>query len=160
MLRVAHSVEIERPVEEVWDYVHDPRNDAVWQSTLIETKQSTEPLVPGARLVEVRRFLGRRFEVAFEVTELSPHTRSAIRVVSGPFPFAGAYELEPSERGTRFTTIVELDAHGFFRLAEPVFGRMAARELRGNLEALKDVLEARVDDAGGEREALGGRSSG
>ena len=36
----------------------------------------------------------------------------------------------------------ELDAHGFFKLAEPVFARIAGRELESNLGHLKDILEA------------------
>ena len=36
----------------------------------------------------------------------------------------------------------ELDAHGFFKLAEPVFARITRRELEANLGHLKDLLEA------------------
>ena len=36
----------------------------------------------------------------------------------------------------------ELDAHGFFKLAEPVVGRAAERQLKGDFETLKDLLEA------------------
>jgi hypothetical protein len=36
----------------------------------------------------------------------------------------------------------ELDAHGLFKLAEPVFARMTSRELEANLGHLKDLLEA------------------
>ena len=33
---------IDRPIEEVFRFVHDPRNDAFWQTTLIESKQVDE----------------------------------------------------------------------------------------------------------------------
>jgi hypothetical protein len=36
----------------------------------------------------------------------------------------------------------ELDAHGAFKLAEPVFARITSRELEANLGHLKDLLEA------------------
>ena len=36
----------------------------------------------------------------------------------------------------------ELDAHGVFKLAEPVFARITGRELEANLGHLKDLLEA------------------
>lgn len=38
----------------------------------------------------------------------------------------------------------ETGAHGFFRPAEPVSARMAAREIDGMLGQLKDLLEAGV----------------
>jgi uncharacterized membrane protein len=149
MTKVEQTAVIERPVEEVWDYVHDPANDPVWQSTLLETKEAGHPLAVGSRLVEVRRFLGKRIETEYEVTELEPHTRSAIRALSGPIPFVGSYEFEPANGATRFTMSVELDGHGFFKLAEPVFARMVGREMRANIEQLKDVLEARAEVAVG-----------
>jgi hypothetical protein len=37
---------------------------------------------------------------------------------------------------------METDAHGFFKLAEPVFARMARRDLATSAEHLKDILEA------------------
>ena len=38
--------------------------------------------------------------------------------------------------------IGELEAHGFFKLAEPLFADMAGRELEASLGHLKDLLEA------------------
>ena len=37
---------------------------------------------------------------------------------------------------------METDAHGFFRLAEPVFARIARRDMVTSCERLKDLLEA------------------
>ncbi len=98
----------------------------------------------GTRVRETRRFLGLRFESEYEVTEWEPPTRSSVRATDGPIPGAGSYITEAVGRGTRFTMAFETDAHGFFRLAEPVFARMAAREISGMLGQLKDLLEAGV----------------
>jgi hypothetical protein len=49
----------------------------------------------------------------------------------------------------------ELDAHGLFKLAEPVFARITARELEANLGHLKDLLEADAGK-GGTSAALSG----
>ncbi len=143
MTRIEKSVLIDRPVEDVWEYVHDPANDAVWQTSIVETRHEGGPAMDvGTRIVEVRRFLGRRFETAWEVSEFDPPRRSAVRSVSGPIPFAGSYLLEPVDGRTRFTLRMDTEAHGFFKLAEPVFGRMAGREMEANLGHLKDALEA------------------
>jgi hypothetical protein len=63
-------------------------------------------------------------------------------MVSGPVPLSGTYAFEAVNGGTRFTVTGELDAHGFFKLAEPVFARITGRELESNLGHLKDLLEA------------------
>jgi hypothetical protein len=69
-------------------------------------------------------------------------TRSAVRLVEGPVPMSGRYLLEPAGGSTKLTATGELDAHGFFKLAEPVFARMTARELESSLGHLKDLLES------------------
>ena len=81
--------------------------------------------------------------MTFTVTEHDPPRRSAVRIVKGPIPGGGSYELEPVNGGTRLTATAETDAHGFFKLAEPVFARMARRDFVASAEQLKDILESR-----------------
>jgi uncharacterized membrane protein len=143
MTKIERSIVIDRPVAEVWDFVHDLTKDPLWQTTLVESRPLTEgPMRVGTRWAEVRKFLGVRIEVTLEVTEYEPTSRSAIKAVSGPIPLSGGYRLEPLDGSTRFTVTGELDAHGLFKLAEPVFARMVGRELEANLGHLKDLLEA------------------
>jgi uncharacterized membrane protein len=144
MSKIERSIVIDRPIGEIWDYVHDTTNDATWQPTLVNSEPLTEgPMGVGTRVKEVRKFLGLTLETAWEMTEYEPNARSAIKAVSGPIPFSGGYLLEAANGGTKFTVTGELDAHGFFKLAEPVFARITGRELESNLGHLKDLLEAR-----------------
>jgi len=143
MTTVERSIVIDKPVDQVWTFVHDPAKDPLWQTTLLESEQLTEGSIGvGTKVREVRNFLGRRVEMAWEITEYEPHRSSAIRAVSGPVPLSGGYALEPVDGGTKLTVVGELEAHGLFRLAEPVFARITARELEANLGHLKDLLEA------------------
>ena len=143
MTKIERSIVIDRPVDEVWEFVHDIANDRLWQTTLVESEQLTDgPMGVGAKVREARHFLGLRIELAWEVTEFEPKRRSAIKGISGPVPLSGGYLLEPVDTGTRFTVSGELDAHGLFKLAEPVFARITRRELEANLGHLKDLLEA------------------
>jgi uncharacterized membrane protein len=143
MTTIERSIVIDRPVEEVWEFVHDTADNILWQTTLAESEKLTEgPMDVGTRVREVRHFLGLRIESTWEMTEYEPNRTSAIRGVSGPIPLSGRYRVEAFEGGTRFTVTGELDAHGFFKLAEPVFARIAGRELEANLGHLKDLLEA------------------
>ena len=146
MTTISETVLIQRPPEDVFRFVTDPTKTTLWQTTIDELRQVTPgPMAVGTQATDVRRFLGRRIESQWEVVEHDPPRRSAIRGISGPIPFTGTYTLEPVEGATRFTCAVELDAHGFFKLAEPIFAGIARRELRSNLGHLKDLLEARAD---------------
>jgi hypothetical protein len=146
MTRIQHTLTIERPVREVWDYVLDARNDPVWHTNVVEVGEGADrPVEVGVEIQETFGFLGRRLPLTFVVTEHEPTTRSAVEVTGGPVPGRGSYEFEPAGDGTRFTYTLETDAHGLFKLAEPVFARMARREVATSCEHLKDLLESRND---------------
>jgi uncharacterized membrane protein len=143
MTRIERSIVIGRPVDEVFEFTHDLTRNPLWQTTLVELEVLTDgPMRTGTRWQEARRFLGKRIETVLELTEYEPNTRSAVKMVSGPVPLTGTYTFEPVDGATRFTVTGELDAHGFFKLAEPVFARITGRELESNLGHLKDLLEA------------------
>jgi hypothetical protein len=146
MTRVAHSVTIDRPVEDVWEFASDARNDPVWQRNVIAVGAGADrPLEPGAEIEETFTFLGRRFPVTLVVTEHEFPRRTAVDVRGAPVAGRGAYDFEPSGAGTRFTMTFEADAHRLFKLAEPVFARLVRRDLATCCETLKDLLEAGAD---------------
>jgi carbon monoxide dehydrogenase subunit G len=145
LTRIEHTVTIARPVEEVFEFLMDTRNDPVWMTHVVEVGRNADvPVEPGLEVDETIKFLGKRLPITMTVTEHDPPRRSAIEV-AGVVPGRGSYDLEPAGDGTRLTATLETDAHGFFRLAEPVFARMARRDFIGNFETLKDLLEARND---------------
>ena len=142
-IREELSVVIERPVEEVFAFATDPENEPLWQSTSLETEQTSGgPVGVGATFRNTSKFLGRRIETTYEVTENEPPRRQCLRVTSGPIPGSGCYLLEPAEGGTRFTQRFEAEIGGFFRLAEPLVGRAIRRQMEADMATLKDLLEA------------------
>ena len=142
MTRTEHTVTIERPIEEIWDYLMDTRNDEVWINNVVEVGRGGDlPPAPGVEIDETVKFLGVKVPVTLTVTEHEPPVRSAVDV-TGPVAGRGSYRLEPYDGGTRFTISMETDAHGFFKLAEPVFARMVRRDMVASCENLKDILEA------------------
>jgi hypothetical protein len=144
--RIGRRIVIDRPVEAVFGFVHDATNDARWQTTIVESRVLTPGRMGiGTRVAQVRRFLGVRFETAFEVTAFEPYRSSSVRTVSGPIPAAGSYLFDSLGQSTRLTGILELEAAGLFSLAEPVFARMASRELETNLGHLKDLIESEAE---------------
>jgi uncharacterized membrane protein len=143
MTTIERSIVIGRPIEQVFSFVHEPQNDAAWQTTLIESAQLDDgPLKVGAQIRERRRFLGIQVEMTKEITEYEPFTRSAFKMVAGGAPMSGAYKLESVEGGTKLTAIGYVEQRGFFKMAEPLFASMAGRELEASLGHLKELLES------------------
>ena len=149
-IRQEHSVVINRPVEEVFAFVTDPNNDPLWQSTSLETEQISEgPVDVGATFRNISKFLGRRIESTYEVTENEPPHRQCVRITSGPIPGSGCYLFESADGGsTRFTQTFEAEVGGFFKLAEPLVGRAIRRQMEADMATLKDLLESGETEGG------------
>jgi uncharacterized protein YndB with AHSA1/START domain len=145
MIRIEFTIDIDRPPPEVFAYLTDAESLPEWQSGAVEARWQGEK-APGAHIREVRKFLGRRMESELEVTEYEPDRRFALKVLSGPVPFSVQHTLEPNDSGTRLTFVGEGEPGGFFKLAEPIVGRTAERQFKGDFETLKDVLEARAGE--------------
>ncbi len=143
MATYKHTVEIERPPEEVFAFVTQPANYQRWQPSLIEVRPHFRgPLRVGSEATEVRRFLDREVETTWTCVEHEPCSRSAIASEDGPVPFQGTFILEPSEHGTCFTWIVETRGTAS-RVGGPVVGRATKRELATSSRRLKQLLEGR-----------------
>jgi hypothetical protein len=55
MSKIERSIVIGRPIDVVFRFVHDPANDASWQTTLIEsTKVDESPVGVGTQIQERR----------------------------------------------------------------------------------------------------------
>ena len=141
------SVEIERPVEEVFGYVTVPENLPEWAGPVIEVrdvqKAAPDQLRQGDKFTAAAKFLGRRFETPCEVTDYLSNRQFSFRSTGGPVPQEFTYAFEPTLEGTRFTQSVEAQPGAFFRLTGPLFEAAGRRQINNDLETLKDLLEAR-----------------
>jgi uncharacterized protein YndB with AHSA1/START domain len=72
-MRIEESVEINRPPQEVFDYVANPENLPEWSGIVQEVHKETQGQPrEGERFTTVAKFLGRRFETPMEVTSHDP----------------------------------------------------------------------------------------
>jgi hypothetical protein len=146
VVRAEESIFVERPIEEVFAYLTDLERVPDWQTNVLFLQlQGSGGLRTGARLVELRKFLGRKVESVVEVTEYEPPFRYTIAVQSGPIPFSISNALSEAGGGTRIDAVVEGEPGRFFGLVEWRVVKAVERELWNSLATLKDVLEARDD---------------
>ena len=147
MVRAEESIFVERPIEEVFAYLTAVESVPEWQTNVLFLQlESPGGLRAGARLIELRKFLGRKVESVVEVVEYEPPVRYTTRVRSGPIPFEISNVLSNSGGGTRIDAVVEGEPGRFFGLVEWRVVKAVERELWNSLATLKDVLEARSDE--------------
>jgi uncharacterized protein YndB with AHSA1/START domain len=143
-MRVEESVQIDRPPQEVFDYVSNPENLPEWSGLAIEVKDVPISLREGDEFTIIGKFLGRRFETPFQRSSYERNRANTDRATGGPIPNQDwTYTFEQVPAGTRLSRAVEGEPGGFFKLADPLIERALKRQIRVDLETLKDLLEAR-----------------
>jgi uncharacterized membrane protein len=146
-LKVAQSVVIDLPAEEIFAYIADVENAADWSGFVINIrKTSPGTLQVGATLRATSRFLGRWLESTYEVVECEPGHHITFKSLSGVVPWVFYYLFEALEEG-RTRVVQEAVIHlkgGLLGLPGPMAASTISRQLEHDLLTLKDILEARA----------------
>jgi len=141
------SIIIERPIEDVFAFLTDARNNPLWQANagLKATRQEPEePVGVGTRITETWQFLGRKTEATREVTEYEPNHKCTHQHLRGASPIKeGTLLFEPVAEGTRCTFTALVQAGGIFALAEPFLANTLKKGMKTSLAEAKHVLETR-----------------
>src|ERR671923_1908815 len=113
---MSHEIEkaivVERPLEEVWQYIADPRNDPKWCEKVISVEQLAGDVPgPGASYRVVHRpvRLKKPKQLAGTVEEFDPPHRMRVREEDEDAVFNAAYDLESIGEATRVTQRDQID---------------------------------------------------
>jgi uncharacterized membrane protein len=143
-LRVEESIEINRPLKEVFDYVSDVGNYPEWMAHALEVRKDTEgPPQQGERFTLAIKSVGRRFETPYQRTSYEANRGYTDRAVGGPVPnqrWESIFQEVPT--GTHLMRGVEAEGGGLLKVLEGLQKRAVKRQLGKDLKTLKDVLEA------------------
>jgi uncharacterized protein YndB with AHSA1/START domain len=150
---VTTQVEIDRPRAEVAAFASDLDRTTQWYRNITSVDwQTPRPARVGSRVAFQARFLGRRLAYTYEVRELVPGERLVMGTRQGPFPMETTYTWEDTPSGgTRMTLRNRGEPAGFGRLAGPMTAAAMRRANRGDLRALKAILEQRRPQDGATR---------
>ena len=117
----------------------------MYSSNLIEFEQVTDgPVGKGTRNRGSVKVAGKRIDFTTEVVEFDEGGRVASRSVESPIPFELDVTYEDADGGTRVSWHQESPGFGGFfgKLTDSLVTRMSAKDVRSNLETLKELLEA------------------
>ena len=145
MIKFHIPVEIQRPVEEVFDYVTDPDKLSSWQTNTVSVRAEPDgPLGLGTRLHEVHRAPGgRELPSVVEVSQFEVGRRLELRIVEGPLAVDGLFVFAPTDADrTRVELFGTGRPEGSMRFVQPLLKHFVRRQFAGNLRTLKRVMEA------------------
>jgi uncharacterized protein YndB with AHSA1/START domain len=142
VISVEHTVEIARPVDEVFAYLTDVARLPEWQESVSEV-HADGPLSTGSRFRDVREFMGRSATSTLEVTAYERPSRFSLRVVEGPIAYELEHRLEAVGDRTSVTFAGRGETTRVPRLMRGMVERAIERQLVKDADALKRVLEER-----------------
>jgi carbon monoxide dehydrogenase subunit G len=155
MYKFEHSVEIEAPIEYVFEFDSNPEN---WTKTMpglrdLEIVEETEETV---RMSAVYEMLGQSIDIEEELTIVEPHEHYHVTVEGDGVSGEINNHFEGTESGTRINHSAEFDFGDslFDRLMAPVVRRYNERQFKNHLQHMKELIEAEIEaDSEAEHEA-------
>ena len=143
MITFDTSTRINRPIEEVFPYVSDPRNFPRWNSA-VQTVRKTSA---GDTGVASSYLMERALPTGRAVNELEVVTREwprefAIRTTAGPTPFRYRYRFSAEHDETVVRLKAEVDLIGPAAFLPQLARRAVKKGVDDNFATLKQILEA------------------
>jgi uncharacterized protein YndB with AHSA1/START domain len=143
--RFEATVKIERPIEEVFDFLADGENDPKFSPRVLEIRKTTDgPPGVGTVYASTVKDAGMKTKREFELTEFERPTRIrwAERSKNLITASEGGYDLAPDGDGTRVTIHNVLEGHGPGKLLAPLALRAARKGADDFGRAIKTAVEA------------------
>ena len=142
-MELKRSVDIGRPAEDVFAYLMDVKNNIQWEKSVVEMEYTSEgPVGVGSTGRRVEKMMSTD-ESDWEITEYEENKRVAMKFESPKFRGNVGFDLEPTDAGTRLVFRMRGEVKGMVsKLLMPLFMPMVRRQVRGNFDTLKGILES------------------
>jgi hypothetical protein len=140
------SVFINRPLQDVFDFLSEPANLSKWNSNFVSAEwTSSDPPGLGSTYKVLAKISGGKNEGLFEITQWDPPQRYGYKSISRlPFPIESiesAVTLAPKENGTQITFESQFGLVGILKFAERMFSKLATKGDGDNFDTAKRLLE-------------------
>lgn len=143
MIKLQSSAVINRPVQQVWDFVTDCTNEPQWHTDCTAARNTSPPPLQLGSTQAWAMSYAKGKEANLRVTALEPGRREQLETVSAPMNVRPilTYTFESAGEDTRFTRAMEVRPTGLTRLMEPFLRRMMLKNNARYVQKLKHVLE-------------------
>ena len=140
-IQASAKVLVNRPIDEVWDFVSDVETMDRWVKGIAEAQRPAGGLEVGSTFPSKFIHGAHTFDVTHRVTELDPPSRLGTESTEGPFQYSSVLGLEESNGATRVTNTLRAGSGGASGLLAPVLRWGMRRQLSKELKNLKRAVE-------------------
>jgi len=145
MSHIEREIIINRPVDEVFDFLADGCNEPHYNPHMLRAEQtSAGPVGPGMQFRTEVTNNGQSMEMVYEITAYERPQRLAGRTIKGPIAVQSTETFASVPGGTHFRWVMELEPSGIFKLMSPLVARRMGRNLDTLLTNIKCLLEAEL----------------
>jgi uncharacterized membrane protein len=141
MITVQKSILINRPREEVFNFISNFENDSKWRIDKIEMKKDESK----TSLKEIRnysvRFMNWTVSVPTKITEYNRNKRVAFQSTNNQLILNGFRHVVSLKNNTKLTYSLSAEFKGMFKFLSAFIKRIYAARVTRELEKLKNVLE-------------------
>ncbi|HUY77036.1 MAG TPA: SRPBCC family protein [Ktedonobacterales bacterium] len=143
MAHVEGQIIIHRPVDEVFDFVADERNEPRYNPQMLRAEQtSAGPIGVGATFRAVSMSLGRPVEMTIAFTAYERPRRLMSTTQLATMDIQGTLTFAPVPVGTQMNWSWKLKPRGVFKLMAPLITCIGRRQEKMIWTGLKRYLEA------------------
>jgi carbon monoxide dehydrogenase subunit G len=140
MAKIEGEIQIDRPAEEVFDFVADSRNEPQYNPAMASVELLT-PL-PIGRGTRFRARMGKAGTVMLvELTEFDRPHRLGSRTTSSMMQTSGTLTFAADGEGTDMSWDWQVHPKGWMRMLGPLFGPLGGRMERRIWTSMKRYLE-------------------
>ena len=146
MSKFLNVVEIDRPIDKVFEFVSDLAKRQEWDAELVETRRTSDgDLGMGSTSIDVYSMHGQRMEFETVITSWDPPRAMAWSAVSGSMKAEGHWTFEETDRGTRVNLAMEIStSNTAFKLLASLFADQIKKQIEKNGRRMKEAAEADI----------------
>jgi hypothetical protein len=142
MAKIEGEILIGRPVEAVFDFVADQRNEPQYNPRMVRAAKITDgPVGAGTVFQSAAKSMGRTAEMRIELTGYDRPSRLASRTIMRQADMDGTLTFEPAPSGTRMRWSWRVRPKGAVRLLAPLITWMGRRQEQTIWASMKRYLE-------------------
>lgn len=136
------TLEVDRPLDEVFAFIGDFANTKDWDPGVSDSRQVTDgPAGVGTRYAVDVVFNGRRLPMTYEVTAWDPPNRVVLHGEGSTVTAVDDIRFEATAAGTRILYSADLRLKGLLKLAEPFLGKRFEQTGRDAIAGMRRALE-------------------
>ncbi len=143
MSKITGEILIDRPIDVVFDFVSDERNEPLYNPALLHSDKITDgPVAVGTRFHATHKSARGPVDMDVAVTAFDPPRRMASRTTMSWSEIEGELAFESVGSSTKMRWVWEVRPKGVGNVLRPLVGVIGRRSERACWEGLKRYLES------------------